>query len=205
MRYSHLLKIGCLALSCLMLAGCNTGENAELAKLREQYLKTQLPEVANSIQQVLDAQQYDPEALSNITLVGRIHGGELEPFDTDKASFALSELPEPGHNHDDPGDCPFCKHKADSAPIALVQFNDAQGIPLAVAADKLFGLSKNQDVVVSGQGKFVNDILLVDASSVSIVQDLETAIAIREEIEVEAEVVAEPDIDIDSLLPPASE
>lgn len=160
------------------VVGCGPTEDPRITELREQFLQTAPPAAADSIRAVLDRYADTEQQAAEVTIVGRIHGGELDPIDPKLASFALSELPDPGHNHDDPGDCPFCKHKAESAPFAVIQFTDSSGAVIDIPADDLFGLAKNNDVVVTGTSTLVEDMLVVSASRVTIMPDVDSARAL---------------------------
>ncbi|GAB5402242.1 MAG: hypothetical protein Aurels2KO_04730 [Aureliella sp.] len=157
------------------VVGCGPSDDPRLEQLKKQFLKQAPPEAADSIRQVLDMHAAGTGDLSAVTIVGRIHGGDLDPIDPKQASFALSELPEPGHNHDDPGDCPFCKHKAESAPVAVVQFEDEDGKIVDISTSELFGLTKNSDVVVSGSCTLVDEMLVLSAQSLTILPDVDSA------------------------------
>jgi hypothetical protein len=92
-----------------------------------------------------------------IVIAGRIGGKGTEPFLDGKASFSLLEIPaddhasKPGHDADN---CPFCKKRQANATMAAVQFLGADGKPIPVDARKLFGVEKDQDVVIRGTGVF---------------------------------------------------
>ena len=111
---------------------------------------------------------------SDVTLVGRIYAGELEPWEDGKASFMLSELPEDGHGEGhDSDNCPFCKRRLAKAPTAIVRFVDAQGETLPIDARKLFGLEKGQTVVVRGTvvaGEFNSIVMIADQMHVRSLQ-----------------------------------
>lgn len=96
-----------------------------------------------------------------ITIAGRIYADSISPFDANEASFTIIELPKPGHNHEDPGDCPFCKREMKNAKIAIVMILDDQGIAIAQPADQLLDLIKNQDIVVTGPVSRVGETLIV--------------------------------------------
>ncbi|HBE71675.1 MAG TPA: hypothetical protein DDW52_26325 [Planctomycetaceae bacterium] len=164
------------AVSLCFVIGCSS-EDPRLAELQSQYLGQSLPSTATS----LAALAAEPEAMNEVTVVGRIHGGDLDAFDSDKASFVLTELPDVGHSHDDPNDCPFCKQKLANAAMAVVNLVDESGKEIEVPADKLLGLEKNQDVVVTGTSSRVDDLLVIVASRVTPVADLETAHSLVEE------------------------
>lgn len=160
------------------VVGCGGTEDPRIAELRERFLQSAPPETAESIRAVLERYAEADAKVAEVTIVGRIHGGELDPIDPEKASFALSELPDPGHNHDDPGDCPFCKHKAENAPFAVIQFTDSSGSVIDIPTSVLFGLAKNNDVVVTGTSTLVEDMLVVSASHVTIMPDVDSARAL---------------------------
>lgn len=91
-------------------------------------------------------------AAQSVVVVGRIFAGDMEPWDTGKASFLIAELPEQGHGEGhDADNCPFCKRKAAKAPTAIVQFVDASGQVIPIDARKLFGVDKKDVVVIRGK------------------------------------------------------
>jgi len=96
---------------------------------------------------------------ADVVLLGRVGSGDLDPFEKGKAMFVLSEAPEDhgdGKGHD-ASECPFCKRKADEAPLAQIEFKDPSGTPIAYGANELFGLRKGQIVVVQGRGRYEKD------------------------------------------------
>jgi hypothetical protein len=93
-----------------------------------------------------------PPVAESVVVVGRIFAGDMEPWDTGKASFLIAELPDEGHGEGhDADNCPFCKRKAAKAPTAIVQFVDAAGQVIPIDARKLFGVDKKDVVVIRGQ------------------------------------------------------
>ncbi len=93
-----------------------------------------------------------PPVAESVVIVGRIFAGDMEPWDTGKASFLIAELPDEGHGEGhDADNCPFCKRKAAKAPTAIVQFVDAAGQVIPIDARKLFGVDKKDVVVIRGQ------------------------------------------------------
>lgn len=129
-----------------------------------------MPAKASSLEQLLEQ-----DGLGEVTLVGRIYGGKLEPFDRENASFTITILPDLGHSHDDPGDCPFCKRRAENAPFAVVEIRDNSGNLIKTPADKLLDLAKNQDVVVRGTATKLDEMIVISADKITKVADLETA------------------------------
>ncbi len=93
-----------------------------------------------------------PPVAESVVVVGRIFAGDMEPWDTGKASFLIAELPADGHGEGhDADNCPFCKRKAAKAPTAIVQFVDSAGQVIAIDARKLFGIDKKDVVIIRGQ------------------------------------------------------
>jgi len=93
-----------------------------------------------------------PAGGDQVSVIGRIFAGELEPWDPGKAAFLIAELPDDGHGEGhDADNCPFCKRKAARAPTAMVQFLDDAGTVIPIDARKLLGVEKKDVVVVVGE------------------------------------------------------
>jgi hypothetical protein len=106
-----------------------------------------------------------------VTLIGRIDAGDLEPFEPGKATFVLSEVPDPEHTGGDPDhadNCPFCKRRLQNAPKAVVRFLGESGEVISEDARQLLGVKEQDVVMVSGSAHFQPDLdtLLVDAETV---------------------------------------
>jgi hypothetical protein len=95
------------------------------------------------------------------------------PFSKGKAAFFLAdpefvaEAEEHAHQHGEGEECAFCEaHAHESAhALALVQFPDERGKPLAVDARDLFELKEKETVVVRGKAKIdPSGLLTVDAT-----------------------------------------
>lgn len=141
----------CLVFAVAML-GCG-GDGLDPAGIatRDRILLPTEPKPAVSLEAAREAAKSKPE----VVVVGRITAGGSEPWVTGKAAFVITELPpeDDSHSHEaghDPDSCPFCKHRASKAPMAVVQFLDDEGNVLPIDARKLFGLKKNQVVVIRG-------------------------------------------------------
>jgi len=106
-----------------------------------------------------DSQSADNQPADNqssggdqVSVIGRIFAGELEPWDPGQAAFLIAELPDEGHGEGhDADNCPFCKRKAARAPTAMVQFVDDSGAVIPIDARKLLGVEKKDVVVVVGE------------------------------------------------------
>lgn len=158
------------AVACLPCAtGCNrpTEDPATLA-LREKFLVSSLPDPLMSLTKVAASlsENADNSEPLQVTVVGRISAGDLEPWESGKASFVLSELPEDGHGEGhDADNCPFCKRRAAKAPTGIVKFLDEKDETIAVDARDLFSLSKDQHVAIRGTaiaGEFNSVVLIAD-------------------------------------------
>ena len=117
----------------------------------------------------------------DVVLVGSV-GGVPNPSDQSTPDFPFAkgqaifflvdpefaaEAEEHAHTHAEGEECAFCAaHAADSAhAIAVVQFADEKGKPLAVDARDLFELKEKETVVVKGKAKAAaNGMITVDAT-----------------------------------------
>lgn len=129
------------------------------SQVRSATLLNEKPELIQSIKSAYEAMQPD----QTVTIAGRIYAESVSPFDEKESSFSLIELPRPGHNHEDPGDCPFCKRELRNAKFAIVKVVDESGNTFQQPADRLLGLTKNQDVVVAGRVSSVGETMVVRA------------------------------------------
>ncbi len=157
----------CLAfLALVMLVGCSKSINPIVAEAQTRFLAS---EIAGDPFSLATANENFTEGM-HVTVAGRIYASSSSPFDPRVASFAIIELPEPGHNHDDPNDCPFCKRKAELAASAIVQLCSSDGQPINMPANKLLGLENNQDVVISGSCTQVGEILIINADRLRVLE-----------------------------------
>ncbi len=167
----------CRCLACLalvILVSCSKSIDPIVAEAQHRFLAS---EVAGDPQSLATAIENFSEGM-DVTVAGRIYASSSSPFDPRVASFAIIELPEPGHNHDDPNDCPFCKRKAELAASAIVQLCSPDGQPINMPANKLLGLEKNQDVVISGSCTQVGEIMIINADRLRVLEpDKATEIA----------------------------
>lgn len=162
--------IGFAATAWFLLAvGCNSStEDPATLAMRDMFLVTSPLENPISMTQAaekLEAKAADSAPLQ-VTVVGRISAGDLEPWEAGKASFMLAELPEDGHGEGhDADNCPFCKRRAAKALTGIVKFVDDKNETLAIDARKLFGLEKDQHVAIRGTaiaGEFNTIVLVAD-------------------------------------------
>jgi hypothetical protein len=144
--------------------GCQGERSPSYADLRQRVLLSEVPPEVSSLSEAYAMY----EEAKPVRVVGRIYSSFGSPFDPDSAVFNFIELPKPGHSHDDPGDCPFCKRDMENAAQAIVQVVQESGEILKPSADVLFGLSKNQDLVVEGTATKVGDIMVISASALHV-------------------------------------
>ncbi|HBJ37223.1 MAG TPA: hypothetical protein DDZ51_21200 [Planctomycetaceae bacterium] len=151
----------------LVAIGCRSEQvDPKTAELRQQFLVATEPAGAVTLTQLAtqlgvikpdeeatpDGEIAAAELTESVVIVGRIFAGDMEPWDTGKASFLIAELPDEGHGEGhDADNCPFCKRKAAKAPTAIVQFVDSDGQVIPIDARKLFGVDKKDVVVIRGQ------------------------------------------------------
>lgn len=143
------------------LSGCGGTESiandSAAVRIRAEMLVQEMPLEVQSLKSACSSLDLDPV----ITVAGRIYAESVSPFDPKESSFTIIELPKPGHRHEDPGDCPFCKRELKNAMIAIVKVVDESGQTLTRPADQLLGLKKNLDIAVTGAAEMVGDTLIV--------------------------------------------
>lgn len=145
----------------LVMVGCNPQPTDSVDQaLIARILVAEQPAAIDSLKAVYQNWESDQE----VTVAGRIYADGTSPFDAKQAVFTIVDLPKPGHNHEDPGDCPFCRHELKNAKMAIVQVCDDHGKAFPTPADKLLGLKKNQDIVVTGTAKRLGETLIIRLS-----------------------------------------
>lgn len=164
---SALFLLGGLA--CVVLAsGCQGSKSEAIDQLAKQIqakiLVAGKPDQVQSLKSVYGS--YQPDQV--VTVAGRIYAESISPFDPLESTFTVIELPKPGHNHEDPGDCPFCKRELRNAKFAIVKIVDEAGKTLPAPADQLLGLEKNQDVVLTGSVNSVGETLVLQVQQLHI-------------------------------------
>jgi hypothetical protein len=152
-----------LVLSAVFAIGCKTEPaiSPEFAQLRDQFWSTApLDGDVQTPTDIKETADLPPDQLppdQPVLIAGRIDAGDFQAFSEGEATFVMSQLPDESHGADDPehaDNCPFCKRKLKNAPKVLVRFQDASGDVIPVSAEKLFGLAKNDIVVVQGDATF---------------------------------------------------
>lgn len=154
-------------LGLLLMPGCQAETDAAVETLRHKILTDRLP---SDVMSLAEANAGFEEGMK-VRVVGRIFADGMSPFDRESAAFNLIELPKPGHNHEDPGDCPFCKREMQNAANAIVQVVDDSGQVLETPAERLLALEKNQDIVAEGKATKVGEFLIVNATSLHILKE----------------------------------
>lgn len=175
---SLLATAGFALIVAVAFAGCETNPvDPESLALREKFLISEEPASPVTLTELAAGLGIRPggdtesageatdtsDGIDQVSVVGRIFAGELEPWDPGKAAFLIAELPDEGHGEGhDADNCPFCKRKAARAPTAMVQFLDDAGAVIPIDARKLLGV-ENKDVVV-----IVGEAIVGDLNSVVI-------------------------------------
>jgi hypothetical protein len=154
-----------LVVGCLWLVGCESSSNQlQDSAYQEVVNRMRLDAQPSEISSILSVyESFQPD--QTVTIAGRIYAEGMSPFDPNEATFTVIELPKPGHNHEDPGDCPFCKRELRNAKIAMVKLLGDDGLPIPKSAEKLLDLQKNQDIVLTGVASQVGDTLVVSMKS----------------------------------------
>ena len=144
-----------LSLAALVAVGCLAAHaEVDVAAVRNQLVLAEEPAGALTLAAAKQKLTTKPQ---QVVVAGRIGGKGMDAFIKDKASFSMLEIPtddhakKPGHK---PDDCPFCKKRLASSPIAAVQFVGPDGKELPIDARALFGVKEGQDVVVRGTAIF---------------------------------------------------
>jgi len=152
--HAKFLKITIL-LFISMLSGCSKPIDREIVEFRKSFLLQSEPANAVSLTEAKAALVDE----GDVVLVGLIGSGSLSPFEKGMATLVLSEAPEDhgdGKNHV-ASECPFCRRKADEAPLAQIEFQEENGKTIRVGADTLFDIKQGQVVVVRGRGQYDKD------------------------------------------------
>ena len=140
----------------LLIAICGCGvTDPHVISLRETFLLNTEPAGATG---VLDLRESLKEESIDVVLVGQI-GGVVDPWSPGQASFVIADpiATIDGEGHGEACDCPFCRQSTDeSEGLALVQFLDEKGEVCAHDARRVFGVTKDQMVVVEGRAEMTS-------------------------------------------------
>ena len=186
--FSSLLALG-------LIAGCGPSASPLVEKYKPQFLQSELDGNLISIKDAMmlegavvsegeaelgsnsDELPTDPNAdlpsgpSGPLVVAGKIYGGDVPAFDSAKASFTMIELQEPGHDHEDPGDCVFCKRRLESAEMALVHLVDENGNIIELPADQLLGLKSGMNILAKGKVELLGEMLVIRATELSLMDE----------------------------------
>jgi hypothetical protein len=166
---------GCCLIGLVVLAGCGKPQSPLVEKYRTEFLTSELAGTPMAIDAVLGMGHLDqPSDNKILIIVGRIYGGSLPAFDPVKASFTIIDLPEPGHDHEDPGDCVFCKRKLEDAEMAVVHLVDKNLETIDIPADQLLGLETGMNIMAKGKVRRVGEMLIIQATQICVMDKGET-------------------------------
>jgi hypothetical protein len=158
-------QFGCylLGFGSLLFFGCDKPLSPEVAAWRKEFLCATKPSDPLSLTDAKGKLQQE----SDITVVGKVGSGKLDPFVKGRAQFVLSEAPASGHGDEkdhDATECIYCRRRLADAPLAVVELHDATGKVIPLAANETLGISDGQRLVIQGRGKYdpeLNSIAIV--------------------------------------------
>jgi hypothetical protein len=164
-----------------LIGGCGGGSDSETTVFSEESVGPSdgLPSASSLVlDEMPEGEVTTPTDIKSLggdetftVLAGRIDAGDMDPFQPNEVAFMISQLPDEVHAGDDPDhadNCPFCKHKMENAPKAIVQFRGADGNLLPGDPRKTLSLEKGDVVYVTGTAQYnpaVNTVI-VNASGV---------------------------------------
>jgi hypothetical protein len=190
-RFARLLVASCAAL-CI---GCGEGAEPLAKQYGERFLHAKIEGPVISFQQAIQlaggpapGSQSDeaippqsaagPSAATTartnqqqVLIAGTIYGGQADAFDPRRGSFTVIELLDPGHDHEDPGDCVFCKRRLENAEMAVVHLVDAAGDVIEFPASRLPGLQSGAHLLVSGEVELLGEMLVVKARQLQLLDE----------------------------------
>jgi hypothetical protein len=152
----------------LAVAGCGESVDPKIQALRDRLIVTTAPEGEasfKSFRKILEAD--DGPAEVSVVLRGRIHAGDIPPWEPGKAAFAFTDATgHDGEDDHDPHTCPFCSRNIKDY-LADVYFRSADGNVIDVDSRELFEVKEKQIVVVEGVAEIGPDHrLVVNASRI---------------------------------------
>jgi|LakMenEpi03Aug12_release.lakeMendotaPanAssembly.Ray.scaffolds.fasta_scaffold00711_12 hypothetical protein len=159
------LSIGCES------SEAQKSEAQKIAALKKTLVADKEPESPKSI---AEAKEKVSET-ANVVVRGIIKARDFDPFEKDKSVFTITDIVDDGHEGDpthNADDCPFCKHRAANAAMALVKLVDETGNPHPFSAADLLQVKAGTVVVVEGTATFdpAVDLLSIKAKQVFIAQ-----------------------------------
>jgi len=153
-RFSIVLLIATLSVGC---------EDAAVSSIRSQIVASTPLASPTTIEAAKESLDPSGEA-GPVTFAGRVGFEDLDAFETGRAAFLVSELPQEdpnaGEGHD-PSTCPFCKRRAARAPKAMVVLVDQTGREIKSRADRLLGLTVGDRITVHGTATFDPELNLL--------------------------------------------
>ncbi len=170
MKYLRTYSSLILGMCLLTLGGCGASIDPKVAaELRGKYLLQEEPADPQGLldlSELMKGQEEKP-----LVVIGMI-GGVADPWTKNKTSFIITDPAaveadesadakadskahaHKGHDHKDhdPATCPFCSKKIkEPEALALIEFRNSEGKVLPYDAQQLFGVQKQQLVVVKGK------------------------------------------------------
>jgi hypothetical protein len=143
----------CLLVSTGLWAGCESSEARKLVALKQTILAAQEPQAPLTI---AEAKEKLAET-TDVVIRGVIKARDFDPFEKNKSIFTITDIVDDGHAGDpthNADDCPFCKHRAANAAMALVKLVDEQGTPHPYSAADLLNVKAGDTVIIEGSATF---------------------------------------------------
>lgn len=152
------LSFAVVAWTLATFVGCETATPetnlSGAAPVASEHLLVEKPSEVTSLSEAAESLGGETKSM---TLIGKIDAGDFSAFESDTATFMLSELPADGHGADDPeheDNCPFCKRRAANAPKAIVQIVDDEGNVIPTDARQLIGVNQGDKIIAVGEASF---------------------------------------------------
>ena len=152
-----------------MLTGCGESVDPTILAVREKLVLSAAPEGSSSISKIRATLSGDSaEPSTDLVVRGRIHAGDVPPWETGKAAFILTDATgHEGEEDHDPHTCPFCSRNIKDY-TAMVRFSDQNGV-LEIDSRELFDVEEKQMINIKGTGVLDADGLLqIEAESIFI-------------------------------------
>jgi hypothetical protein len=163
--------LACLGLNITLWAGCESSESLKLAALKKSLVTSQEPSSPKTIGEAKEKLAETKE----VVVRGIIKARDFDPFEKNKSIFTITDIVDDGHEGDpthNADDCPFCKHRAANAPMALVKLVDEKGEPHPFSAADLLNVKAGEVVVVEGTATLDQevDLFVITAKQVFVAQ-----------------------------------
>ncbi|GAB5441743.1 MAG: hypothetical protein Fues2KO_20920 [Fuerstiella sp.] len=156
-------------LTLITVSGCSEPVDPAVLEARQRLVVDETPGEVMVVSKIRGRiEREEVEEPVDVVVRGRIHAGEVPPWETGKAAFILTDITgHEGESDHDPHTCPFCSEDINSY-MAKVSFADGGEI-LNIDARELFDVEEKQIVTVTGKARIdTDDLLAIDADQIFI-------------------------------------